>query len=71
MVEAATVQTLKSLLTACNRVEFDINITFRIGVGSNVEYFAVFLVTFDFDFGFEVLDPVVAPVLLLPNLMSV
>lgn len=33
--------------------------------------FAVFLVTFDFDFGFEVLDPVVAPVLLLPNLMSV
>ena len=71
VVEVAAVKTLKSLLAPGNRVELDINVTLGVGVDSDMDDFAVLLVTFGLDFGLQIFDPVVTPGFLFPINVSV
>jgi hypothetical protein len=66
MVEAATVESLQSLLSARDRVELDVDVTLGVGVNGDVNDLAVLLVALNSDFALEVLDPAVAVSLLFP-----
>lgn len=57
---------MKSLLATGDRVELDKDVAFAVGVNSNVDDFAILLVTFGLDFDLKVFDPAVAIVALLP-----
>jgi hypothetical protein len=67
VVEVATVETLKSLLTAGDRVELDENFALTVGVDGDMNNFAVLLVALSLDLRLQLLDPAVAPVLLFPR----
>jgi hypothetical protein len=67
MVEVATVETLKSLLTAGDRVELDEDLALTVGIDGDMNNFAVLLVALSPDLSLQVLDPAVAPVLLFPR----
>jgi hypothetical protein len=64
MVEAATVKSLKSFLSARDRVELDVDFTIGVSVNGDVDNLAVLLVALDPDFGLEIFDPAIAVLLL-------
>lgn len=70
VVEAATVKTLQSFLTARDRIKLDVDVAFCVRVDGNVDDLAVLLVTLGSDFRLEILDPVASVGVLLPGLMS-
>jgi hypothetical protein len=69
VIEVATVETLKSLLTTRDGVELDEDVAFAVGVNGDVNDLAVLLVALGLDLCLEVFDPVVTPVPLFPRIV--
>jgi hypothetical protein len=66
MVEAPTVETLESLLSARYRVKLDVDVALGIRVNGDMNDLAVLLVALDSNLAFEILDPAIAVSLLFP-----
>lgn len=67
MIETATVKSLQSFLPTGDRVKLDINVTFCVRIDGDVDDLAVLLVALNPNFAFEVLNPAVTVLLLLPG----
>lgn len=67
VVEAATVETLKSLFAAADRVELDKDLALTVGIDSDVNYLAIFFFTLSLDFDLKLFNPVVANHALFPG----
>lgn len=70
VVEVPAVETLKGLLAARDGIEFDIDISIRVGINRDVDDLAVFLGALILDFFLELFSPALAEVLHFPRKVS-
>lgn len=66
VVEAATVESLESLLATSDSVEFGVDVAVSVRINSDVDNVAVLLVELSLDLDLKLLGPLVTKVLQLP-----